>query len=105
MVKVLNYDVHASHCCKHYCKYAEENCPVVNRKIKAEYECDCKKQHSYKILRSASHTGYIDEETSNNFAKKVEEYLNDGWILAGGVTIGVSGGNHHILYQALVKNQ
>ena len=57
----------------------------------------------YKILRSTGDTGYVDEETSNNFSKTIEKYLNDGWDLVGGIAMGVSCGNEHFLYQAITK--
>ncbi len=35
------YGVHRTHCCiRHGCKYGDENCPVVNKKIKQEYLCE-----------------------------------------------------------------
>ncbi len=35
------YGVHQSHCCiKHGCKYGNDDCPVVNRKIKQKYTCE-----------------------------------------------------------------
>lgn len=33
--------VHASHCCAiHGCKYGQEDCPVVNKRIEQEYLCE-----------------------------------------------------------------
>jgi hypothetical protein len=35
------YGVHAAHCCVlHGCKYGDEKCPVVNKKIKQNYTCE-----------------------------------------------------------------
>lgn len=34
------WDIHATHCCvRHGCKYNEDDCPVVNDKIKQTYNC------------------------------------------------------------------
>jgi len=35
------YGVHTAHCCvKHGCKYEDENCPVINRKVRQQYTCE-----------------------------------------------------------------
>lgn len=35
-----NEGVHATHCCtRHGCKYGDEDCPVVTKKVKQEYPC------------------------------------------------------------------
>jgi hypothetical protein len=33
-------DVHTEHCCKHSCKYGEEDCTVTTSKTPASYTCD-----------------------------------------------------------------
>lgn len=43
MVNKKDWGYHIGHCCKfHGCKYGEEDCPVVNGKVKQAYLCeDC----------------------------------------------------------------
>lgn len=37
----MNIGVHTSHCCAlHGCKYGDENCPVVLKTHKQEYDCE-----------------------------------------------------------------
>lgn len=62
--------VHSAHCCEHYCKYAEPDCPVVAEKVTGIFDDECADCHVKQQRQQA--------ETESECYCDVPDYVNTG---------------------------